>query len=138
MFEFLHRWWSGTSHKRHTATKVPANQYRPQLEILEDRSAAAVLNLSGMAGLVEPLAAVLTPRSATESFQAPSPTAPVSAWLPFSSADLPGSIRLTAPFFDGWLGEIDLPGEEAALVFLHLGVAVGAPNPAEFPNLGNI
>ena len=67
MFEFLRRWCHGSSRVPQNTTTVRKNQFRPRLEMLEDRFAPAVFNVNSTADILKPAAGVVTLRSAIEA-----------------------------------------------------------------------
>jgi hypothetical protein len=92
MFEFLGRWCSGAPRVRQISEKERKHQYVPRLEILEDRSAAAVFDVCNMAEILQPPAGVVTLSTAPLGLQSLGP-------VPAASAGLPS-------IFDDWLAQV--------------------------------
>jgi hypothetical protein len=64
MFKLLRQLWNGSSRVRQI--QVRQHQFRPRLEILEDRFAPAVFNFNRITDLLNQPAGVVTLRSAIE------------------------------------------------------------------------
>jgi Domain of unknown function DUF11 len=105
MFEFLRRWWTGTSRVRPINTKVRKHRSAPRLEILEERWAPAVFNVNSTADILNSPAGVVTLRSAIEAANA----TPGGNTI---NLTVPGTYSITLP---GTPGEVDNAAGEFAI-----------------------
>ncbi len=102
MFEFLRRWFKGSSVRQMT---VRQHQSRPRLEFLEDRLAPAVFNVNSLADILNPASGVVTLRSAIEAANA----TPGGNTI---NLTVPGTYSITLP---GTPGEVDNAAGEFAI-----------------------
>lgn len=105
MLEFLHRWFIGSSRVREITAQVRKPQFRPQLEILDDRFAPAVFNVNSVVDILNPPASVVT---LPPAFEAPNAT-PNDNTI---NLTVPGTNSISLP---GTPGEVDNSATEFAL-----------------------
>ncbi len=105
MFEFLRRWYKGSSRVRPITSNVRKHRPPLRLEILEDRCVPAIFNVNSTADILNPAAGVVTLRSAIEAANA----TPGGNTINLTVA---GTYSITLP---GTPGEVDNAAGEFAI-----------------------
>src|ERR1700736_514203 len=114
MSNHLSRWFKFLSCQLQDTAKSSKHQARPNLELLEDRLAPAVINVNSLADILVPPTGTVTLRSAIQ-------TANTTTGNNTINLTIPGTYKIALP---GTPGEVDNAAGEFAII----------PNPASPPN----